>query len=127
MVDMVVKRHDIPDTLARVLKILTKKPAFRRCQRKHRHACDRRKRLTANITGGRAMIPRGQTAVSEAAQEIDKLMGVAPQAVDLSLDRTPACLPFSAIRKRSCRRSFMWRNTGSGLSPLPRASGSGRL
>jgi acetyl-CoA carboxylase carboxyl transferase subunit beta len=26
MVDMVVKRHDIPDTLARVLKILTKKP-----------------------------------------------------------------------------------------------------
>jgi len=27
MVDMVVKRHDIPDTLARVLKILTKKPA----------------------------------------------------------------------------------------------------
>ncbi len=27
MVDMVVKRHDIPDTLARLLKILTKKPA----------------------------------------------------------------------------------------------------
>jgi acetyl-CoA carboxylase carboxyl transferase subunit beta len=27
MVDMVIKRHDIPDTLARVLKILTKKPA----------------------------------------------------------------------------------------------------
>jgi len=26
MVDMVVKRHDIPETLARVLKILTKKP-----------------------------------------------------------------------------------------------------
>ncbi|MFD1329821.1 acetyl-CoA carboxylase, carboxyltransferase subunit beta [Mycoplana ramosa] len=26
MVDMVVKRHDIPDTLARILKILTKKP-----------------------------------------------------------------------------------------------------
>jgi acetyl-CoA carboxylase carboxyl transferase subunit beta len=26
MVDMVVKRHDIPDTLARLLKILTKKP-----------------------------------------------------------------------------------------------------
>ncbi|NVP54083.1 acetyl-CoA carboxylase, carboxyltransferase subunit beta [Mycoplana rhizolycopersici] len=26
MVDMVVKRHDIPDTLARVLRILTKKP-----------------------------------------------------------------------------------------------------
>ena len=27
MVDMVVKRHDIPDTLARVLKIMTKRPA----------------------------------------------------------------------------------------------------
>ncbi len=27
MVDMVVKRHDIPETLARVLKIMTKKPA----------------------------------------------------------------------------------------------------
>jgi acetyl-CoA carboxylase carboxyl transferase subunit beta len=27
MVDMVIKRHDIPDTLARLLKILTKKPA----------------------------------------------------------------------------------------------------
>ncbi len=27
MVDMVVKRHDIPDTLATLLKILTKKPA----------------------------------------------------------------------------------------------------
>jgi acetyl-CoA carboxylase carboxyl transferase subunit beta len=27
MIDMVIKRHDIPDTLARVLKILTKKPA----------------------------------------------------------------------------------------------------
>ncbi len=27
MVDMVVKRHDIPDTLARLLKILMKKPA----------------------------------------------------------------------------------------------------
>ena len=27
MVDMVVKRHDIPDTLARLLKILTRKPA----------------------------------------------------------------------------------------------------
>ena len=26
MVDMVVKRHDIPDTLARLLRILTKKP-----------------------------------------------------------------------------------------------------
>ena len=26
MVDMVVKRHDIPDTLARTLKILMKKP-----------------------------------------------------------------------------------------------------
>jgi acetyl-CoA carboxylase carboxyl transferase subunit beta len=26
MVDMVIKRHDIPDTLARLLKILTKKP-----------------------------------------------------------------------------------------------------
>jgi acetyl-CoA carboxylase carboxyl transferase subunit beta len=26
MVDMVVKRHDIPETLARLLKILTKKP-----------------------------------------------------------------------------------------------------
>jgi acetyl-CoA carboxylase carboxyl transferase subunit beta len=27
MVDMVVKRHDIPDTLARMLKILTRQPA----------------------------------------------------------------------------------------------------
>ena len=27
MVDMVVKRHDIPETLARTLKILMKKPA----------------------------------------------------------------------------------------------------
>jgi acetyl-CoA carboxylase carboxyl transferase subunit beta len=27
MVDMVIKRHDIPETLARILKILTKKPA----------------------------------------------------------------------------------------------------
>jgi acetyl-CoA carboxylase carboxyl transferase subunit beta len=27
MVDMVIKRHDIPDTLARVLKIMTKRPA----------------------------------------------------------------------------------------------------
>jgi len=27
MVDMVVKRHDIPDTLARILKIMTKRPA----------------------------------------------------------------------------------------------------
>jgi acetyl-CoA carboxylase carboxyl transferase subunit beta len=27
MVDMVVKRHDIPETLARLLKILMKKPA----------------------------------------------------------------------------------------------------
>ena len=27
MVDMVVKRHDIPETLARVLNILMKKPA----------------------------------------------------------------------------------------------------
>ena len=26
MIDMVIKRHDIPDTLARVLKILMKKP-----------------------------------------------------------------------------------------------------
>jgi acetyl-CoA carboxylase carboxyl transferase subunit beta len=27
MIDLVVKRHDIPDTLARLLKILMKKPA----------------------------------------------------------------------------------------------------
>jgi acetyl-CoA carboxylase carboxyl transferase subunit beta len=27
MVDMVIKRHDIPEMLARLLKILTKKPA----------------------------------------------------------------------------------------------------
>ncbi|WP_160007502.1 acetyl-CoA carboxylase, carboxyltransferase subunit beta [Rhizobium sp. 18055] len=27
MIDMVIKRHDIPETLARILKILTKKPA----------------------------------------------------------------------------------------------------
>ncbi|MDM9624513.1 folylpolyglutamate synthase/dihydrofolate synthase family protein [Rhizobium sp. S152] len=33
------------------------------------------------------MIPRGQTAVSEAAQEIDKLMGLHPKGFDLSLDR----------------------------------------
>jgi acetyl-CoA carboxylase beta subunit len=45
MVDMVIKRHDIPDTLARVLKILTKKPADRLRQGKQRRACDRRKRL----------------------------------------------------------------------------------
>ncbi|WP_092586534.1 bifunctional folylpolyglutamate synthase/dihydrofolate synthase [Rhizobium mongolense] len=33
------------------------------------------------------MIPRGQTAVSEAAQEINKLMGLHPKGFDLSLDR----------------------------------------
>ncbi|NLS05898.1 bifunctional folylpolyglutamate synthase/dihydrofolate synthase [Rhizobium sp. P32RR-XVIII] len=33
------------------------------------------------------MIPRGQTAVSEAAQEIDKLMGLHPKGFDLSLER----------------------------------------
>ncbi|KQV72944.1 folylpolyglutamate synthase/dihydrofolate synthase family protein [Rhizobium sp. Root1220] len=33
------------------------------------------------------MIPRGQTAVSEAAQEIDKLLGLHPKGFDLSLDR----------------------------------------
>ncbi|MBY3597229.1 bifunctional folylpolyglutamate synthase/dihydrofolate synthase [Rhizobium bangladeshense] len=33
------------------------------------------------------MIPRGQTAVSEAAHEIEKLMGLHPKGFDLSLDR----------------------------------------
>ena len=40
MVDMVVKRHDIPDTLARVLKILMKKPVeCRQAQWKRRCSC----------------------------------------------------------------------------------------
>ncbi|PKA39278.1 bifunctional folylpolyglutamate synthase/dihydrofolate synthase [Rhizobium sullae] len=38
------------------------------------------------------MIPRGQTAVSEAAQEIDKLMGLHPKGFDLSLDRVTRLL-----------------------------------
>ena len=33
------------------------------------------------------MIPRGQAVVSEAAQEIDKLLGLHPKGFDLSLDR----------------------------------------
>ncbi len=33
------------------------------------------------------MIPRGQTVVSEAAQEIDKLLGLHPKGFDLSLER----------------------------------------
>ena len=33
------------------------------------------------------MIPRGQTVVSEAAQEIEKLLGLHPKGFDLSLDR----------------------------------------
>ena len=46
MIDMVVKRHDIPETLARLLKILTKKPADFGAGHRQRFRCGRRRRKT---------------------------------------------------------------------------------
>ncbi len=52
MVDMVVKRHDIPETLARLLKILTKKPVSAANRREWRRDCSGGKRLMNQQAGG---------------------------------------------------------------------------
>ena len=103
MVDMVVHRHQLRATIARLCRLLMKAPASvtpptlpRKRGRdregaqpagaRRRHVSDR----SANAAPIDAMLAR--------------LLALHPKCIDLGLDRINACSPRSIIRSGGCRR-----------------------
>ena len=101
MVDMVVHRHQLRDTVSRVIRILTKAPP---CSQATSGNGEWRRTARARRRRPRQLIRHG---VSDAI--LKRLLSLHPKIIDLSLDRMWRILARLGNPQENCRRSSMSR------------------